>query len=63
VLQSEYSLWTREPEKEIIPTLLELGIGLVPYSPLVTLSFAARKTGVEGRPTLRTGRLWRRFRG
>jgi aryl-alcohol dehydrogenase-like predicted oxidoreductase len=33
-LQSEYSLWWREPEKEIIPTLEELGIGLVPYSPL-----------------------------
>jgi aryl-alcohol dehydrogenase-like predicted oxidoreductase len=33
-LQSEYSLWTREPEHEIIPTLEELGIGLVPYSPL-----------------------------
>jgi aryl-alcohol dehydrogenase-like predicted oxidoreductase len=33
-LQSEYSLWTREPEVEIIPTLEELGIGLVPYSPL-----------------------------
>jgi len=33
-LQSEYSLWTREPEAEILPTLEELGIGLVPYSPL-----------------------------
>lgn len=33
-LQSEYSLWTREPEAEIIPTLEELGIGFVPYSPL-----------------------------
>lgn len=33
-LQSEYSLWWREPEKEIIPTLEELGIGLVPFSPL-----------------------------
>jgi aryl-alcohol dehydrogenase-like predicted oxidoreductase len=33
-LQSEYSLWTRAPEKEVIPTLEELGIGLVPYSPL-----------------------------
>ena len=33
-LQSEYSLWTRTPEKEVIPTLQELGIGLVPYSPL-----------------------------
>ncbi len=33
-LQSEYSLWTRAPEKEIIPTIEELGIGFVPYSPL-----------------------------
>jgi aryl-alcohol dehydrogenase-like predicted oxidoreductase len=33
-VQSEYSLWWREPEKEIIPTLEELGIGFVPYSPL-----------------------------
>src|SRR3954468_18652752 len=34
VLQSEYSLWVRDPEPEILPTLKELGIGLVPYSPL-----------------------------
>ncbi len=33
-LQSEYSLWTREPEAEVIPTLRELAIGLVPFSPL-----------------------------
>ncbi|MGK2906331.1 MAG: aldo/keto reductase [Desulfuromonadales bacterium] len=33
-LQSEYSLWWRRPEDEVIPTLEELGIGLVPYSPL-----------------------------
>ena len=33
-LQSEYSLWWREPEREILPTLEELGIGLVPFSPL-----------------------------
>jgi aryl-alcohol dehydrogenase-like predicted oxidoreductase len=33
-LQSEYSLWYREPEKEILPTLEELGIGFVPFSPL-----------------------------
>ena len=33
-LQSEYSLWTRGPEKEVLPTLEELGIGFVPYSPL-----------------------------
>lgn len=33
-LQSEYSLWWREPEDQIVPTLAELGIGLVPFSPL-----------------------------
>jgi len=33
-LQSEYSLWWREPEEKILPVLLELGIGLVPFSPL-----------------------------
>ncbi len=33
-VQSEYSLWYREPEKEVLPTLDELGIGFVPYSPL-----------------------------
>ena len=33
-LQSEYSLWTRQPEKEVLPALEELGIGFVPFSPL-----------------------------
>ncbi len=33
-VQSEYSIWFREPEKEVLPTLEELGIGFVPYSPL-----------------------------
>jgi len=33
-IQSEYSLWWREPEKELLPTLKELGIGFVPFSPL-----------------------------
>jgi aryl-alcohol dehydrogenase-like predicted oxidoreductase len=33
-LQTEYSLWTRDPEARILPTLRELGIGFVPYSPL-----------------------------
>jgi aryl-alcohol dehydrogenase-like predicted oxidoreductase len=33
-LQSEYSLWWREPEAQILPTLIELGIGFVPFSPL-----------------------------
>ncbi len=34
VLQSEYSLWSRDPEDEVLPTIRELGIGFVPYSPL-----------------------------
>jgi len=33
-LQTEYSVWSRDPEKEILPTLRQLGIGFVPYSPL-----------------------------
>ena len=33
-LQTEYSLWTRDPEDEVLPTIRELGIGFVPYSPL-----------------------------
>jgi aryl-alcohol dehydrogenase-like predicted oxidoreductase len=33
-LQSEYSLWSRDPEDEVLPTVRELGIGFVPYSPL-----------------------------
>ena len=33
-LQSEYSLWTRDPQEEVLPLLRELGIGLVPYAPL-----------------------------
>ena len=33
-LQSEYSLWTRDPEEEVLPVLRQLGIGFVPYSPL-----------------------------
>jgi aryl-alcohol dehydrogenase-like predicted oxidoreductase len=33
-VQSEYSLWTRTPEDEVLPTLEELGIGFVPFSPL-----------------------------
>jgi aryl-alcohol dehydrogenase-like predicted oxidoreductase len=51
-LQSEYSLWTRQHEKEIIPTIEELGIGLVAYSPLgkgfLTGKIDANTTFVEG---------------
>ena len=41
-LQSEYSLWTRDVEKEILPTCRELGIGFVPYSPLARGFFSGR---------------------
>ena len=43
-LQSEYSLWWREPEQEVLPTLEELGIGFVPFSPLGKGSSPARST-------------------
>ena len=41
-VQSEYSLWTRGPEAEVLPTLEELGIGFVPYSPLGRASLRER---------------------
>ena len=49
-LQSEYSLWWREPEKEILPALEELGIGFVPFSPLGKgfLTGAIDETKFEG---------------
>ncbi len=51
-LQSEFSLWTRDLEAEILPTLRELGIGLVPYSPLgrgfLTGSFKTEADLLEG---------------
>jgi aryl-alcohol dehydrogenase-like predicted oxidoreductase len=47
-LQSEYSLWWREPEAELIPTLEELGIGFVPFSPLGK-GFLTGKIGVDTR--------------
>jgi aryl-alcohol dehydrogenase-like predicted oxidoreductase len=46
-LQSEYSLWTRGPEEEIIPTCRELGIGFVPYSPLGRGFLSGRFAGPE----------------
>src|SRR4051794_25812472 len=46
-LQSEYSLFTRDLEDEILPTLLELGIGLVPYSPLGRGLLTGRITGED----------------
>ena len=47
-LQTEYSLWTRDPEEKIIPTCRELGIGFVPYSPLGRAFLAGRITDQEG---------------
>ena len=52
-VQSEYSLWWREPEKEVLPTLEELGIGFVPYSPLGRAFSRARSTRTR-RSTVRT---------
>jgi aryl-alcohol dehydrogenase-like predicted oxidoreductase len=43
-LQSEYSIWYREHEKEILPVLEELGIGFVPFSPLAAVSSPERST-------------------
>ncbi len=49
-LQTEYSLWSRDPEDEILPTLRELGIGFVPYSPLGRGFLAGRFRGPEDLP-------------
>jgi len=46
-LQTEYSLWTRDPEAEILPTCRELGIGFVPYSPLGRGFLAGRFSSPE----------------
>lgn len=62
-LQTEYSLWSREPEAEILPTLRELGIGFVAYSPLGRgfLSGAIKKP--EDLPADDRRRLFPRFQG
>jgi aryl-alcohol dehydrogenase-like predicted oxidoreductase len=46
-VQSEYSLWTRDPEAEVLPTCRELGIGFVPYSPLGRGFLAGRFTSPD----------------
>src|SRR5271169_6355536 len=58
-LQTEYSLWAREPEEEIIPTLRQLGIGFVPYSPLGRgfLTGAITKPGDLGEKDSRSQRF------
>jgi aryl-alcohol dehydrogenase-like predicted oxidoreductase len=70
-LQSEYSLWLREPEKEILQTLEELSIGFVPFSPLgkVFLTGAIsdkaefNKTDSRRKPEERTRHSWMRWGG
>ncbi|MEZ2348398.1 aldo/keto reductase [Terriglobus sp. RCC_193] len=63
-LQSEYSLWTRDVETEILPTLRELGIGFVPYSPLGRgfLTGALNKDSLSSKGDARVAR-YPRFQG
>ena len=62
-LQTEYSLWTRDPEDEILPTCRELGIGFVAYSPLGRGFLTGRFTKFEDLPADDSRRLWPRFQG
>ncbi|MET7802045.1 aldo/keto reductase, partial [Streptomyces decoyicus] len=60
-LQSEWSLWTRDLEQEIAPVCRELGIGLVPFSPLGRGFLTGRYTSVEGLPESDVRRSQPRF--
>jgi aryl-alcohol dehydrogenase-like predicted oxidoreductase len=62
-LQSEYSLWSRDIEDDIIPTLRELGIGLVAYSPLGRGFLTGRFTSIDDLPEDDFRRLSPRFQG
>jgi aryl-alcohol dehydrogenase-like predicted oxidoreductase len=62
-LQSEYSLWNREPEVEIIPTCRELGIGFVPFSPLGRGFLAATVSTTDDLPASDFRRSLPRFQG
>jgi aryl-alcohol dehydrogenase-like predicted oxidoreductase len=62
-LQSEYSLWTRDPEEEILATCRELGIGFVAYSPLGRGFLTGRFQKVEDLPTDDSRRNLPRFQG
>ena len=62
-LQTEYSLWSREPEDEIIPTTRELGIGFVPYSPLGRGFLTGRFRTIEDLPEDDFRRTSPRFQG
>jgi aryl-alcohol dehydrogenase-like predicted oxidoreductase len=58
-LQSEYSLWWREPEQEVLPTLEELGIGFVPFSALGKVSSRAQSTRTRPLTAAISGTLFR----
>ena len=62
-LQSQYSLWTRDPEPEILPTCRELGIGFVPYSPLGRGFLTGKIQKPEDLPTDDYRRTTPRFQG
>jgi aryl-alcohol dehydrogenase-like predicted oxidoreductase len=62
-LQTEYSLWSRDPEDEILPTVRELGIGFVPYSPLGRGFLTARFRRLDDLPADDYRRKSPRFQG
>jgi len=62
-LQTEYSLWTRDPEREVLPACRELGIGFVPYSPLGRGFLSGRFQRPEDLPEDDTRRNHPRFQG
>ena len=62
-LQTEYSLWSREPEAEILPTVRELGIGFVPYSPLGRGFLTGQFTSPDDLPADDSRRNHPRFQG
>jgi aryl-alcohol dehydrogenase-like predicted oxidoreductase len=62
-LQTEYSLWSRDPEEEILPTVRELGIGFVPYSPLGRGFLTGRFRSIEDLPENDFRRVNPRFEG
>ena len=62
-LQTEYSLWSREPEDEILPTVRELGIGFVPYSPLGRGFLTGRFRSFDDLPAADYRRNQPRFQG
>jgi len=62
-LQSEYSLWNREPELNVIPTCRELGVGFVPFSPLGRGFLSGTVTTTEGMPSDDFRRMLPRFQG